>query len=110
MRPAVDSSPFYAIADPTRRELLRLLAGGERSASELAEPFPTSRSAVSQHLGVLLDAGLVERQRDGRRRVYRLRPEPLREVADWIDTFDAFWDDRLSRLGRFLDGKDGDDE
>lgn len=99
---------FHAIADATRRDLLLLLRDGERSASELAAPFDVTRSAVSQHLGVLLDAGLVERRRDGRRRLYSLRPEPLREVRSWVDVFSEFWDGRLGRLGEYLDaGADG---
>ena len=106
MRPSADDSTFYAIADPTRRQLLTMLREGEHSASELAEPFPQSRSAVSQHLSILQRAGLVERQRDGRRQVYRLRAEPLREVADWTTEFDAFWDQRLEKLGRYLEEHD----
>lgn len=106
MRPAADDSTFYAIADPTRRRLLSLLRSGERSASELAEPFHQSRSAVSQHLGILQRAGLVERERHGRRQVYRLRAEPLREVADWTTEFDAFWDRRFEKLGTYLEGHD----
>ena len=106
MRPAADESTFYAIADSTRRQLLTMLRSGEQSASELAEPFSQSRSAVSQHLAILARAGLVVRQRDGRRQVYRLRPEPLREVVDWTTEFDAFWDDRFDRLGQYLEEHD----
>lgn len=80
--------------------LLRL---GERTASELAEPFPVTRSAVSQHLGILLDAGLVERRREGRHRLYSLCAGPLEEVDAWVEVFRAFWDDRFRRLGAFLD-------
>lgn len=101
-----DPDVFHAIADPTRRDLLVLLRTGERSASELASPFDVTRSAVSQHLGVLLDAGLVERRRDGRRRLYRLRPEPLEAVRSWVDVFSEYWDDRLERLGEYLDGEE----
>jgi DNA-binding transcriptional ArsR family regulator len=103
MRPASDQSPFHAIADPTRRRLLTMLRSGACSASELAEPFSQSRSAVSQHLAVLRRAGLVERDRQGRHQVYRLNPGPLREVADWTAAFDAFWDDKLGALGRYLE-------
>ncbi len=106
MRPAAAESTFHAIADPTRRQLLSMLRSGEQSASELAEPFSQSRSAVSQHLAILARAGLVVRQRDGRRQVYRLRPEPLREVVDWTTEFDAFWDDRFDRLGQYLEEHD----
>lgn len=96
-------SVFQAVADPIRRDLLVRLRSGERSATELAAPFPVTRSAVSQHLGVLLDAGLVERRREGRRRVYRLRAEGLREIDDWVEVFRTFWDDRLRKLGAYLD-------
>ncbi len=106
MRPAAAESTFHAIADPTRRRLLTMLRSGDRSASELAQPFSQSRSAVSQHLAILARAGLVVRQRDGRRQVYRLRPEPLREVVDWTTEFDAFWDDRFDRLGQYLEEHD----
>ncbi len=106
MRPAAAESTFHAIADPTRRQLLSMLRSGEQSASELAEPFSQSRSAVSQHLAVLARAGLVVRMRDGRRQLYRLRPEPLREVVDWTTEFDAFWDDRFDRLGQYLEEHD----
>ena len=106
MRPAAAKSTFHAIADPTRRRLLTMLRSGERSASELAEPFSQSRSAVSQHLATLAQAGLVVRRRDGRRQVYRLRLEPLREVIDWTTEFDAFWDQRFDRLGQYLENQD----
>ncbi len=103
MRPSGAESTFQAIADPTRRQLLSSLRSGELSASKLAEPFRQSRSAVSQHLAILARAGLVERRRDGRRQVYRLRPERLKEVADWTEEFSAFWDGKLDRLGRYLE-------
>ncbi len=106
MRPAAAESTFHGIADPTRRQLLTMLRSGERSASELAEPFSQSRSAVSQHLAILARAGLVVRNRDGRRQLYRLRPEPLRQVIDWTTEFDAFWDQRFDRLGQYLEEHD----
>lgn len=104
-----DPAVFHAIADSTRRDLLLLLRLGERSASELAEPFDITRSAVSQHLGILLSAGLVERRREGRHRLYRLRAEPLEHVDAWVEAFRAFWDDRFRRLGTYLDEKGASD-
>lgn len=101
--PPHDAAVFHAIADPTRRDLLVLLRLGERTASELAEPFDVTRSAVSQHLGILLEAGLVERRREGRHRLYRLTAGPLEEVDAWVQVFRAFWDDRFRRLGNYLD-------
>lgn len=98
-----DASACEALADPTRRDLLTILCTGERSASELAEPFEVSRSRISQQLGILRDAGLVERRREGRRSLYRLRAEPLEGVHDWISLFEPFWDDCLRSLGDYLD-------
>lgn len=89
---------FRAVADPTRREILDLLVGGERRAGEIADEFPVSRPAVSKHLRVLLEAELVERRKEGRRRVYRLNPEPLREVDAWISRYERFWRASLDRL------------
>jgi DNA-binding transcriptional ArsR family regulator len=87
-----------AVADPTRRAILRLVRDDERPAGEIAERFPTmSRPAVSQHLRVLTDAGLVEVRRDGNRRLYRSRPEGLRDAAAFID---EMWTDNLGRLKR----------
>ena len=83
MTTAAVRSVFQAVADPTRRAILDLLARGERSAGELVDPFPISQPAVSQHLRVLREADLVAERREGRRRVYRLNPAGLREVYDW---------------------------
>lgn len=108
--PATSASPdatFDALGDGTRRELLLLLREGERSASELAEPFPSTRSAVSQHLGILLEAGLVERRREGRRQLYRLNAEPLTAIYDWVAVFEEFWDDKLARLDDYLEDQHG---
>lgn len=79
-----------------------MLRDGERTASQLARPFLATQPAISQHLGVLRRAGLVDDRREGRHRFYRVRPAPLREVADWVAFFDRFWDDRFDRLGAYL--------
>lgn len=85
-----------AVADPTRRAILRLVRGGELPAGEIATHFPAiSRPAVSQHLRVLADAGLVEVRPDGNRRLYRWRPEGLRDAAAFVE---EMWSDRLARL------------
>jgi DNA-binding transcriptional ArsR family regulator len=94
---------FRAVADPTRRAILDRLAQGERPALELAAGFDMSQPAISQHLKVLRDAGLVHQQRQGRTRIYSLRPERLRQVYDWVERYSRFWDDRLDALGRYLD-------
>lgn len=94
---------FQAIADPTRRRLLEFLVDGERSVGRLADRFDASRPAISQHLGVLLRAGLVVERRVGRERRYRLEPARLREVSNWLRQYDRFWQDRLEALGEHLD-------
>jgi DNA-binding transcriptional ArsR family regulator len=93
---------FQALADPTRRAMLDRLRDGERSAGELQEPFAMSQPAVSQHLRVLGEAGLVRARREGRRRLFRLRVEPLREVYDWLARYERFWTDKLGALGDYL--------
>ena len=87
-----------ALADPIRRELVDLLAGGERSAGELAGRFPVSRPAVSRHLRVLREAGLVRVRTDGKRRLYALDPEPLRELDTWLERYRDLWAHRLDAL------------
>ena len=89
---------FGAISHPARRRMLDLLAEVDRSVSTIAGHFQMSRPAVSQHLRVLLDAGLVTERRHGRERHYRLAPEQLGPVRDWIAHYERFWDDRLRRL------------
>jgi DNA-binding transcriptional ArsR family regulator len=104
-RPQVDGQPdlFAALADVTRRHLLERLAAGERTVSELAEGLPHSQAAVSQHLKVLREAGLVEASREGRFRRYRLRPQGLTELRDWLDELDRFWRERVRALGDYLE-------
>jgi DNA-binding transcriptional ArsR family regulator len=89
---------FAALADPTRRRLLELLAAGERSAGELAVQFAISRPGVSRHLRVLREAGLVRSRGDGPRRLYSVDPGPLAEVEQWLGPWRAFWAQRLDAL------------
>jgi DNA-binding transcriptional ArsR family regulator len=103
MSTALQQEVFRALSDPTRRAMLRMLGDGERAAGELGTPFDITPSAVSQHLAVLRQAGLVEERREGRSRVYTLRPGPLREAVDWFSWFEQFWGDRLTALDRYLD-------
>jgi DNA-binding transcriptional ArsR family regulator len=103
-----EADAFTAIAHPVRRELLDLLVGGEQPVKELAEPFEMSRPAISQHLRVLLEAGLVRERRSGRERRYRLHADGLREVRDWLRTYERFWAGRLRALGAYLDDTDPD--
>ena len=94
---------FEALADPTRRRILELLAGGERSAGEIASEFVISRPGVSRHLRVLRDAGLVQVRKDAQRRVYELRPEALADVLAWVEPYRRLWAGRLDALERHLD-------
>ncbi len=89
---------FHALADPTRRLLLERLAAGERKVGELAEPFPMSLAAVSKHVRVLEQAGLVERRIEGRAHYCRLQPEPLAAAEQWLSFYEGFWSQRLNAL------------
>ena len=83
----------------------RLKASGPLSLSEIAEPLPMSRQAVTKHLDVLENAGLIRRHREGRERIHSVRSEPLKDVADWLAPWEEAWDDRLARLKSHLDGE-----
>lgn len=98
---------FDAIADPTRRAILDLLRDGERGVSALLESFRVTQSAISQHLAVLRNAGLVLVRKEGRQRLYRIEPSALKQVADWVAYYDKFWDERIDNLGRFLEKRHG---
>jgi len=100
--PEGEPGVFGAISHPARRRMLDLLAEADRPVNTLAGHFAMSRPAVSQHLRVLLDAGLVTEQRHGRERHYRLAPERLGAVRDWIAHYERFWDDHLRRLQKHL--------
>ena len=92
---------FAAIADPTRRRMIRLLSERPRAVEAIAAGFEISRPAISKHLRVLGEAGLVSSSRRGRRNIYRLEPEPLEAVRQWLD---GFWRDRLVTLKRLAEG------
>jgi len=96
------STTFAALSDPTRRAILARLASGERSVTELAEPFEMSLPAVSQHLRVLERAGLIARGREAQWRPCRLVPAPLKEVAEWAEGYRAMWEQRFDRLENYL--------
>src|SRR2546422_7599855 len=96
---------YDAIADPTRREILDLLATREYPAGELANCFPVSRPAVSRHLRVLRGARLVRETRRGRHRFYALDAGPLREVDSWVRRYERFWSDGLSALKTYLEAE-----
>ena len=100
--PPVDDA-FGVLAHPVRRELLQRLARKEGRASDLAVRLPISRSAVSQHLRLMLSAGVVDERRDGRERYYSLRRDGLIDVDQWLAQLDGFWARSLERLGQHLD-------
>jgi DNA-binding transcriptional ArsR family regulator len=99
------SSVFHALGDATRREILRDLAGGERTVSELAGPFAMSLAAASKHIKVLEQAGLIRREVRGRTHVCRLDPGPLASAHEWLGTYQRFWTSRLDELERMLSGE-----
>lgn len=94
---------FQAIADPTRRKLLKLLSKEEMPVTAISEHFPISRTAVSKHLRVLAEAGLVKERKAGRETRYKLEPEPLYELKDWLKYFELFWENKLSALRLFVE-------
>jgi DNA-binding transcriptional ArsR family regulator len=95
---------FAALSDPTRRALvMRLAAEPDLSVSELAAPFRFSLPAIMKHLGVLSDAGLVERSKTGRTVACRLDAEPMREAFEWLNRYEKFWSERLNSLAAFLE-------
>ena len=102
MSPDRLSATFSALADPTRRGILAHLSTGEASVTELAEPFDISLPAVSRHLKVLADAGLIERGREAQWRPCKLTAEPLKDVADWVERYRRFWEQSFDRLDAYL--------
>jgi DNA-binding transcriptional ArsR family regulator len=96
------SMTFQALADPTRRAILARLALGETSVSELAEPFEMSLPAVSKHLKVLENAGLITRSREAQWRPCKLEPIALKTVDDWLERYRRFWEERFDRLEDYL--------
>ena len=96
------SATFAALADPTRRAILARLASGERSVTDLAQPFAMSLPAVSKHLKVLEKAHLIERSRDAQWRPCKLAPEPLKDVSSWLEQYRRHWEESLDRLEDYL--------
>ena len=102
MSEAKRDATFRALADPSRRRVLDELALGERTVSELCALFETTQPAISQHLRVLREAGLVRFNKVGRSRYYALDSRPIRHVYDWAARYTQFWESRLDKLGRVL--------
>ncbi|WP_127530474.1 ArsR/SmtB family transcription factor [Paenibacillus kobensis] len=94
---------FQAIADPTRRQLLHMLGDHEMPVTAISGHFPMSRTAVSKHLRILTDAGLLKERKVGRETRYRLEPEPLLELKRWLSYYERYWDNKLLALQRFVE-------
>ena len=104
------STIFSALADPTRRVILKRLSSGEATVTELAAPFEMSLPAVSKHLKVLERAGLISRGRDAQWRPCRLEAQPMKDAVDWLEEYRRFWEERFDRLDEYLaelQGKEG---
>lgn len=97
---------FQAIADPTRREVLRLLSEKERPISEITTHFPMSRTAIAKHLHILSEAELVSGRKIGREKRFRLQPEAFQELKQWLSYFDQFWDNKLSMLKHIVENRE----
>ncbi len=94
---------FQAIADPTRRGLLRLLVDQELPVNAISSHFPMTRTAVSKHLRILADAGLVTERKVGRETRYRLDADPLQELKRWLAFYERFWENKLDALKRYVE-------
>jgi DNA-binding transcriptional ArsR family regulator len=94
---------FKAIADPTRREILRLLRRGGRTVGGIASNFRTSRPAISKHIRLLRSAGLVVTRKSGAARICELNAKPLRAINEWLRDYEAFWDENLRNLEQFVE-------
>lgn len=94
---------FQAIADPTRRKMLRLLAGHELPISEISSYFPMSRTAVSKHLRVLAEAELIKGRKHGREKLFTLHPAPLKELKQWLAFYEQYWSNKLSQLKFYVE-------
>lgn len=97
---------FQAIADPTRREVLHLLLKKELPISKITAHFPMSRTAVVKHLHILSEAQLISGEKVGREKVYRLHPEPLEELKQWLAYYEQFWSNKLSILKHVVENED----
>jgi DNA-binding transcriptional ArsR family regulator len=102
-RASTTTDVFNAVAEPRRRQILDLLAGGERSVTELIRVLGLAQPQVSKHLRVLREVGAVEVREDGRRRLYRLNGPALKPIHDWVKDYEAMWSDRFEALDAVLD-------
>ena len=102
-RAATTTDAFNAVAEPRRRQILDLLAGGERPVNDLVDALGLAQPQVSKHLRVLREVGAVQVREDGRRRLYRLNGEALKPIHDWVTGYEALWSERFDRLDVVLD-------
>ncbi|GIP36565.1 helix-turn-helix transcriptional regulator [Paenibacillus sp. J2TS4] len=101
---------FQAIADPTRRSLLQLLIDQEMPVTVISRHYPMSRTAVSKHLRILAEAGLVKERKVGRETRYKLQLEPLQELKQWLSYYERFWDNKMTALANFVENDDESDQ
>ena len=101
---------FGALADPTRRAILLRLTQGDAGVLDVAAPFPISQPAVTKHLRVLEDAGLISRRRVARQRLCRLEPGRLKQLSDWVGSYREYWEESFERLDQLLDAMQGEDQ
>lgn len=102
-RAATTTDAFNAVAEPRRRDILDALARGERSVNDLVEQLGVAQPVVSKHLRVLREVGLVQVRGEGRQRIYRLEPAPLRQVFEWVKDYERLWTERFERLDAVLE-------
>lgn len=109
-RAATTADAFNAVAEPRRREILDLLAGGERPVNDLVGSLRVAQPIVSKHLRVLREVGLVEVRDQGRQRMYRLNGGPLKPIHEWVKNYERTWNERFDALDDLLDDLKGEDE
>ena len=98
-----DTAVFNSISNPVRRRILELLLSNPRSAGEIALEFELNRPTISEHVHVLENCGLVSEEASGRKNIFHLNPEPLKEVLDWLQPFQNYWNRRIAALNELLD-------
>jgi len=96
---------FRALADPTRREIISMLAAGARPVGEITDAFDITRPAIAKHLRILEQGGLITVEVKGRERINRLNPQALKTASDWLNYFEVFWDERLAKLKTVVEDK-----
>ncbi|WP_445486748.1 ArsR/SmtB family transcription factor [Niallia sp. 03133] len=100
---------YQAIADPTRREVMKLLAEKELPIADITSHFPISRTAIVKHLAILSEARLVRSKKVGREKIYTLSPEPLADIKEWLTYYERFWENKLSILKHIVEKDDSDE-